>query len=368
MELFNSRRSILDQLSETYRTAPRRRVAPDERFIIFSDHHRGDRGPSDFFQQSEKTYHAALGYYLERGHTLVLLGDVEEFWECRPSRVMESYRLTCEIEREFHVRGRLVKIRGNHDNLWKKSAAVERYLGELFPGIEVLDGLRLQRVDDEGGLIEFFLAHGHQGSFLSDHLDWFGRFWLRLLGQWSVVPFKQRYMTPAVNYSLREEHEGVLFDWADEQNRQASHPVLFVAGHTHHPIFMNHDLVERMLRSIEALKKTGTKRNLKRAAVLRAALEYSRADLGPNRQMGRAQSCFFNTGCCCFKDGSITGMEITRKKIRLVRWWDAANRAERMILGSLKLRDLTRSSTPRVEPGLDARLNSPPEPSAAAGT
>lgn len=345
MELFNSRRSILAQLSETYRVSPRRRILPGERFIIFSDHHRGDRGPADFFQQSEKTYHAALGYYLERGYTLVLLGDVEEFWECSPARVMEAYRLTYELEREFYVRGRLVKIRGNHDNLWKKSAAVKHHLGEFFPGIEILDGLRLEKDTGDGGLLEFFLAHGHQGSFLSDHVDWFGRFWLRLLGQWSLVPFKQRYMTPAVNYSLREEHEGVLFDWAEEQNRQTSHPVLFVAGHTHHPIFMNHDLVERMLRSIEALKKTGTKKNLKLAAILRSALEYSRADLGPNRQMGRTQSRFFNTGCCCFKDGSITGIEITRKKIRLVRWWDAANRAERMILGTMKLRDLTCAAT-----------------------
>jgi hypothetical protein len=30
--------------------------------------------------------------------------------------------------------------------------------------------------------------------------------------------------------------------------------------------------------------------------------------------------CYFNTGCCSFPDGDVTGIEIADGKIRLVRW------------------------------------------------
>jgi hypothetical protein len=29
---------------------------------------------------------------------------------------------------------------------------------------------------------------------------------------------------------------------------------------------------------------------------------------------------YFNSGCCCFDDGDITGIEITGEKIRLIKW------------------------------------------------
>ena len=30
--------------------------------------------------------------------------------------------------------------------------------------------------------------------------------------------------------------------------------------------------------------------------------------------------CYFNTGCCCFPDGDLTGIEIEGGFIRLVKW------------------------------------------------
>jgi hypothetical protein len=29
---------------------------------------------------------------------------------------------------------------------------------------------------------------------------------------------------------------------------------------------------------------------------------------------------YFNSGCCCYRDGDITGIEITYEKISLVKW------------------------------------------------
>jgi hypothetical protein len=39
-------------------------------------------------------------------------------------------------------------------------------------------------------------------------------------------------------------------------------------------------------------------------------------------------ACYFNTGCCSFGDGSVSGLEIVDGKIRLVSWpWPWGNGA-----------------------------------------
>jgi len=35
---------------------------------------------------------------------------------------------------------------------------------------------------------------------------------------------------------------------------------------------------------------------------------------------GRDRSCYFNSGCCCFSNGDITGIELAEGEIRLVLW------------------------------------------------
>jgi len=54
-----------------------------DRYIIFSDHHRGTRNRADDFRRSERAYNAALARYLRTGYTLIILGDAEELWEER---------------------------------------------------------------------------------------------------------------------------------------------------------------------------------------------------------------------------------------------------------------------------------------------
>lgn len=33
-----------------------------------------------------------------------------------------------------------------------------------------------------------------------------------------------------------------------------------------------------------------------------------------------SKPCYFNSGCCCYPDGDITGIDIAQAEIRLVRW------------------------------------------------
>jgi UDP-2,3-diacylglucosamine pyrophosphatase LpxH len=334
VEFLNSRDAILRQFLSTYASSPEiQAVRDDQRFIVFSDHHRGDRGYSDYFQRCEKTYNAALGHYLERGYHLVLLGDVEEFWEFHPKTVVSSYPLTYQLEREFFEDHRFTRIRGNHHSLWKNPAIVEKYLHPVFPGIRVLDGLRIRVAGEKP--VTVFLAHGHQGTFLSDTLDWFSLFWFRTLGSRVIHPFKRKYQTPAQSFALREEHETMMFECAEAMN-QGPDKIILIAGHTHHPIFMSQNRVQRIRETAEILRARGGKKNRKRLAKVRAQFEYIKADFGLDELMNR-RSFYFNTGCCSFDDGSITGIEIAKGKIKLIKWTDESTHAERMILGSERL-------------------------------
>jgi hypothetical protein len=50
---------------------------------------------------------------------------------------------------------------------------------------------------------------------------------------------------------------------------------------------------------------------------------------------------YFNTGCCCFDDGDITGIEIADGFIRLIKWeYNKVNITERLVLEELQLTEL----------------------------
>ena len=101
-------------------------------------------------------------------------------------------------------------------------------------------------------------------------------------------------------------------------------------------IFMSQNRVQRIRETAEILRARGGKKNRKRLAKVRAQFEYIKADFGLDELMNR-RSFYFNTGCCSFDDGSITGIEIAKGKIKLIKWTDESTHAERMILGSERL-------------------------------
>jgi hypothetical protein len=116
------------------------------RLIVFSDHHRGARDGADDFRRCEPAYNAALAYYFRQGHRLLLLGDVEELWECSAKEVLPAYENTLALERRFHDAGRCERFFGNHDDLWQSKLAVRRRLAPLLPGVSVREALRLDVV------------------------------------------------------------------------------------------------------------------------------------------------------------------------------------------------------------------------------
>ncbi len=296
-----------------------------EPVVIFSDHHKGDRSHADDFWRCEAAYNAALGYYLESGFRLVVLGDVEELWEATPSRVLHEYEDTLRLEGEFLGRDRYERVWGNHDPDWADEEAVSKLLaqalGQRREGFRVREALCLGVSIGGRRLGQLFVVHGHQGTLDSDVLAIGSKPLVRYA--WAPVQrwLRRPWNTPARDHVLRAEHDRAMFEWAEARPES---PVL-IAGHTHRPVFWARERPEPDLAALEEelrkLREQGAPNE--DIATQRAKLEAARArhqttpDLAPVKMK---LPCYFNTGCASFGDGSITGLELVGDAIQLVRW------------------------------------------------
>jgi len=325
------------------------------RWIVFSDHHKGERDGADDFRRCERSYNAALAAYLERGYTLVALGDVEELWECEPAKVLREYEHTLALEREFHEAGRYMRFWGNHDDAWRHEGEVEKHLHRIgFRGLRVLEAqkVRVRGRDGASGLL--FLVHGHQGTADSDKFGWFSRLVVRFVWR----PLQRRLDMPSTipsrDWALRASHEAAMFGWASEH---AERPVL-ITGHTHRPVFAESAPAPKVGRSsAEIERELAALRGAPpvdpdRAAPLRSEYEYARAEerrSDPPKPV--RPPCYFNTGCCSYGDGDVTGLELADGEIRLVRWSCSDGAPARQVLAGDALADVLAAVGPGCPKG-----------------
>jgi predicted phosphodiesterase len=335
----------LDAVCERVTFTPAFDLARD-RWIIFSDQHRGARNGADDFLRAERAYNAALAYYFRLGHTLVVLGDAEELWEEYPGPVLRSYPHTFELEARFHQQRRYVRVWGNHDDDWASPDNVARRLAPLFDETLVVhEGVRVAVNEGAQSLGQLFLAHGHQGDTASDQWSqvsrWVVRWFWRPLQRLTHISAN----TPATDWQLREKHNIALYRWAERQTR-----TVLIAGHTHRPVFKSRTHAEQIARTLEdleaRLRESPEDKRLQRlAGDMAAELEWVRAQdaQSPGNEgepVPMSKPCYFNTGCCCFWDGDITGLELAEGDIRLVRWPDRYGRPRPQILASAPLKDV----------------------------
>ncbi len=327
-----------------------------DRWVIFSDQHRGTRNGADDFKASERAYNAALAYYLAQGHTLAVLGDAEELWQERPRDVLRAYPRTYQLEREFHRRGRLVRFWGNHDDRWESPAAVKAELQPVHgpPRLEVHESLLVQVIERGEKLGEIFLVHGHQGTFNNDRFGGLARLPVRYLWRPLQRLTGISFNTPAKSLSTRQGHNWALYQWAVSHQR-----MVVIAGHTHKPVFEPHfqlsQLRQRLAERQAAARAEPKNRTLRReAAELAARVEWIAV-----QQMERpldevagqeARPCYFNAGCCCFSDGDVTGIELADGEIRLVRWPDRDRLAKPVTLARASMREVFRRLGPQTNP------------------
>ena len=325
----NNRKHVHKALDRVIKNSESRTVDIDTgKFIIFSDHHRGRRDGADDFLNNEVTYLKALDYYLEQGFTLILLGDVEEFWENPFKIVINSYQEVLEKEGAFYEENRLIRIWGNHDEVWRAKNFLRKHLGDTFTGIEAYECIKLNFHDQQQAIGTMLFVHGHQGTAASERFAGISRFFVRYgwryIQKWFNIPLS----TPSTNIRLKSELDLDMFSWATEQSK-----LVLVCGHTHQPVFMSFTHADFLTSKIVKLQheiNANLKNPLKDIALLEKEKSATIAELrriqkdygGTNMTIpnGSRQPCYFNTGCCSFSNGTITGIEIVHGKIRLVKW------------------------------------------------
>jgi predicted phosphodiesterase len=303
------------------------------RFIIFSDHHKGRRDLADDFRLAEKNYLNALKYYYDNGYTLICLGDCEELWENTPADVMETNTAIWQAEIKFLEAGRYYRTFGNHDLEWKYDFQRMMYLKPIFGDkLKVCEGLMLQ-AKHNNKLYSIFLTHGHQGDSRSDG-NAFSKWVVAAI--WTPI---QRFLdinidTVSDSIELVDKHNIIMYQWSATQK-----DLLFISGHTHKPVFASLDHVERLTKQIEEAKAKG---DTQRVATLQIELNKRKAEYaGKQFHKTMVVPSYFNTGCCCFFDGDITGIEITGGDIQLIKWEETSEGdSKRKVLEHAPLRYL----------------------------
>jgi UDP-2,3-diacylglucosamine pyrophosphatase LpxH len=325
-----------------------------DQVVIFSDQHKGARNGADDFQVAEGAYNAALSYYNQMGYSLITLGDVEELWEERPEPVILSYPSTFELESQFHRTGRYLRIWGNHDDNWRYPDQVQKHLVPIYGGqtLKVRE-VTLFRVVDNGDRIgDLLILHGHQGTLDSDTFSDFSRLIVRYLWR----PFQRLTNipsnTPATDWQLRHSHNIAMYQWTEKRKK-----MILIAGHTHRSVFKSladKSQIQKQIKSLSRMlsAKPGDQELKKHLEQLQEEWQLIKNEGLPrkNGQQGtgadlervvsQRKPSYFNTGCCCYPDGDITGIELVGGEIRLVRWPDDDGQLNRKILARTSLRDI----------------------------
>jgi predicted phosphodiesterase len=300
-----------------------------DKYIIFSDMHKGARDLADDFRLSEKNYLTALDHYYNEGYNLICLGDCEELWENKPDSLMKANKASLEAEAKFLKACRYYRSFGNHDLEWKYDFQRMLYLKPIFGDDLIISEGIVLRTNYNDKSYTIFLSHGHQGDSRSDG-NGFSKWVVAAI--WTPI---QRFLEISINtisesIELVDKHNIIMYQWSATQKN-----LVFISGHTHKPVFASLDHVERLTKKLKLAKESGDQELIQSVS---AELEKRKAEYaGKQFHKTMVVPSYFNTGCCCFVDGDITGIEIDNGEIRLIRWKEEKGSPTRMVLESSPL-------------------------------
>lgn len=292
------------------------------KFIIFSDQHKGAKNGADDFAAAEQNYLDALAFYYENDFTFINLGDSEELWENLLSAVKKHNKPSFEAEKKFLEHNNYVKIFGNHDLFWDNDPLAWLQLKNIYgEKVKVYEGAVLKtliRKKDTGSELTIFLTHGHQGDANSDG-NWFSKFFVARI--WAPL---QAYLrinpnTPAYDAVKKTLHNQIMYEWSAVQRNS-----LLITGHTHQPVFASLTHLERLYKEYQLADTSKDENRIKELATEIRKREKQFTAVSVDYMTMKPS--YYNTGCCCFSDGDITGIEIADGFIRLVKWSKRNNR------------------------------------------
>jgi hypothetical protein len=293
--------------------SPFETLGAESRYIIVADLRMGDGGRKDELAIAKKSLFAILGrWYLPRGYTLVLNGDVEDLRGFWLKDILAAWPEMYALFDVFAERGRLRKILGDRDLGLLRLAS--------YP-YELSHGLRL-----DGERNSVLVLHGHQATppysgrdYLSDYIQhWLG--------------------------SSKRSKPGILDETGRERFKAeqrlyraaSSLGMVTIQGHTRRPLFeslTNRDSVraevERLLREGDPLGRGSTvdalvdvyRRESRKGAPARP---YARSGAGYDER-AIASPCLFCPGRV-LGARSLRVLEIEGDSLRLARWARAEGR------------------------------------------
>ncbi len=303
-----------------------------DKFIILSDQHKGARDDMDIFALAENNYLAALDYYDKAQFFYINLGDSEELWENLFVTINRHNKATFESEKRFINRQAFLKIFGNHDLYWDNDPLAAVSLMQVYgETVKIYEGVILQ-ANINGTPLNIYMTHGHQGDLQSDG-NWFSKWFVSDI--WGPL---QAYLrvnpnTPANNDQLKTNHNQMMYEWSSKREN-----TLLITGHTHQPVFKSLTHLEKLYDEMARAKKDNNT-----AAIAEIEKQITnrnmRGDVVPD--FSAYKPYYFNSGCCCFDDGDITGIEIADGYIRLIKWeYDKQKQSKRLVLDECKLEEL----------------------------
>ena len=307
--------------------------AATARFIIFSDQHKGKRDGADDFRTNETNYLQALSYYHENDFHLINLGDSEELWENNILEIIKHNKAVHAAEAKFIAGKQYGKIYGNHDNFWRFDPLAGQYLKSMFgQSIPVHEGIVLQLKTADNTVIKLLLTHGHQGDSKSDD-NWFsaafvGYIWAPLQSFLGINP-----NSPSTNTALKTRHNQMMYEWS-----ALSAGLVLITGHTHQPVFKSHTHLERLYIKLDDAMKANDEvlADTIRNEIPKRMQQFNHVEAG----FRNMRPSYFNSGCCCYNNGNITGIEIADNCIRLVKWTQKNGLAYREVAEEMSLNDL----------------------------
>jgi len=337
--MFRDRNDVWTRLSELWNRSDIPVLeTKDTKYALLSDIHLGNGGNADDFVNNENALLKALDYYWENGFSIILLGDIEEFWQFDLSGIRKRYGDTVYARLRRLPKGNVIRVFGNHDYEW--GGFVDPAKDQNITG-EASEAVKLK---DPQGKVRFLLVHGHQGTIDSDKFAWFSRFWVRIFG--FIEPFARTtglYNNPTSTKSpIARDYERTLYQWA-----KANHLIL-ICGHSHRAIFASKSHAEKISEQFSRLewensksKTTSAKRleNLRQIQALKIELEDERVKgrvIEATDPGNEPLPCYFNTGCGVYSDG-LTCLEITEDVIRLVKWNRDSTKVSRLVYNEDKL-------------------------------
>src|SRR5512145_2462339 len=109
-------KDFFKSFEEFLKAIPSEELREDGRYVFLSDLHLGNGGKRDDLERNRGLVMDSLSrWYLERGYTLVLNGDIEDVHKFKLEDIRKAWPGFFEILDAFASAGRLRKIVGNHD-------------------------------------------------------------------------------------------------------------------------------------------------------------------------------------------------------------------------------------------------------------